>query len=84
MGVQHNLLSYGVWYQLEESPLSKSTIQVKSVNKKRTTVFGILQMPVAYDNGNVDQCFLVMPASTMEGNINLGCKWVLASKCTIH
>ncbi|MCO5581925.1 hypothetical protein L7F22_035814 [Adiantum nelumboides] len=82
-GARHNLLSYGVWCQIGKPPLSHSTIQVKGINKKRTTVFGILQTPIVYDKGTVDQTFLVMPSGTMEGNINLGRQWMVATKCII-
>ncbi|MCO5610456.1 hypothetical protein L7F22_064694 [Adiantum nelumboides] len=82
-GARHNLLSYGVWCQIGKPPLSHSTIQVNGINKKKTTVFGILQTPIVYDKGTVDQTFLVMPAGTMEGNINLGRQWMVATKCII-
>ncbi|MCO5559123.1 hypothetical protein L7F22_012715 [Adiantum nelumboides] len=82
-GARHNLLSYGVWCQIGKPPLSHSTIQVKGINKKKNTVFGILQTPIVYDKGTVDQTFLVMPTGTMEGNINLGRQWMVATKCII-
>ncbi|RYA73857.1 hypothetical protein DD595_24790 [Enterobacter cloacae complex sp. 4DZ3-17B2] len=83
MGAKYNMLSYGVWCQLGKTPLSKSIIQVKGVNKKKTTVFGMWHTSVSYDNGVVAQDFLVMPVGTMEGNINLGHTWMIATKCTI-
>ena len=79
-GARHNLLSYGVWCQLGKPTLSESTIHVKGINKKTTKVLGILNTPIAYDNGVVVQDFLVMPTGTMEGNINLGRMWMSATR----
>ena len=82
-GARHNLLSYGVWCQLGKPTLSESTIHVKGINKKTSKVLGILNTPIAYDNGVVVQDFLVMPTGTMEGNINLGRTWMSATRCNI-